>query len=623
LQIEDLNFKKITRSSIQYCYDIETFQNYFCIAFYNGKTLFQYEIGLGINQLQEIKDFVQGKLLFGYNNFRFDDVVLNYLLTIDEKNHKDLPYNIWDLAQRTIKSMDGVKDNEVTKLKYLQKPYESIDLMKAASMQKSLKLVGISMKWKNIQDMPIHYTSILTKEQTKELKEYNFNDVAMTLELANRMQKDLEFRWNLSQKYQINAYSKSESEIGSELFCKLYEEKLDYDELEIYREKRTHRARVDLIDCIFPHIQFKSKIFNDLLSEIKLMQLLKKDKGFEYKFPEVEYKGVKFQLGIGGLHSIDSPGKFYSTDTEDIIDIDGTSYYPNTMLNNRVKPYHLDERFLEVLNQITQDRILAKKNKDKITADTLKLVINRVFGQLGFEGDFLYDEKAMIEVTINGQLQLLMLVEMLFEKGFEIISANTDGITCKIQKNRKDIFKLVCKEWESICKIELEETYYKKYIRRDVNNYICEKEDGSLKFKGRFSIDIPLRAGYDMPIIAIALKQYFIDGISVEKSIREHKDIYDFCSSQKMGKQFTAYYDGKEVQNSLRFFVSKNGKKLVKVKYESTKETNSISEFCAGKLTTLFNKFYESNDYNLDYNYYIQEVQKIISLINKSDNFLF
>lgn len=623
MQLEDLNFNKITRSSIQYCYDIETFQNYFCIAFYNGKTLIQHEIGLGVNQLEEIKDFIQGKLLFGYNNFRFDDVLLNYLLTVDENNHKDLPYDIWNLAQRTIKSMDGIKDNEVTKLKYLQKPYESIDLMKAASMQKSLKLVGISMKWHNIQDMPIHYTSILTKEQTKELKEYNFNDVAMTLELAKRMQEDLEFRWNLSKKYEINAYSKSESEIGSEMFVSLYEKKLDYDELDVYKEKRTHRARVDLIDCIFPHIQFKSKELNGLLNNLKSMQLLKKEKGFEYKFPEIEYKGVKFQLGIGGLHTVDTPAKFFSTDDIDIIDIDGNSYYPSIMINNNVKPYHLDERFIEVLSEITKDRLLAKKNKDKIVANTLKLVINRVFGLFGFEGDFLYDEKAMIEVTINGQLQLLMLVEMLFEKGFEVISANTDGITCKVQKNKKDVFKEVCKQWESICKIELEETIYKKYIRRDVNNYVCEKQDGSLKFKGRFSTDVSLRAGYDMPIIAIALKQYFIDGIPVEKSIKEHKDIYDFCSSQKMGKQFTAYYDGKEVQNSIRYFVSKNGKKLVKIKYESTKETNSISEFCAGKLTTLFNKFYESNDYELDYDYYIQEVQKIISLINKEDNFLF
>lgn len=620
MQLQDIQFKNLNRDSIQYVYDIETFQNYFCIAFYNGKVFKQFEIGLGENQLEEIKDFTYGKLLFGYNNFRFDDVILNYLLTINPKSKKDITYDIWDLAQRTIKSMDGIKDEQVQKLKYFSKPYESIDLMKVASMQKSLKLVGISMKWKNIQDMPINHTAILTKEQTTELKLYNRNDVEMTLELAMRMQKDLEFRWNLSQKYGINAYSKDESQIGSEMFTKLYEEKLDHDELDIYREKRTHRARVDLVDCIFPHIQFKSKVLNDLLTNIKSMILLKKDKGFEYKFPEIEYKGVRFQLGIGGLHSVDNPAKFFSDNEIDLIDIDGASYYPNIMINNNVKPFHLDERFIEVLQEITKDRLDAKKNKDKIVADTLKLIINRVFGQLGFEGDFLYDEKAMIEVTINGQLQLLMLVEMLFEKGFEVISANTDGITCKVKKNKIDIFRQVCREWERICKVDLEETFYKKYIRRDVNNYICEKQDGSLKFKGRFSTEINLRAGYDMPIIAIALKQYFIDGIPVEKSIKEHKDIYDFCSSQKMGKQFTAYYGGKEVQNSLRYFVSKNGKKLVKIKYDEVKDVNSTTELCAGKLTTLFNQYYESENYDIDYDYYIQEVKKIINLINKEDN---
>ena len=105
----------------------------------------------------------------------------------------------------------------------------------------------------------------------------------MTLELAKRMQEDLEFRWNLSKKYEINAYSKSESEIGSEMFVSLYEKKLDYDELDIYKEKRTHRARVDLIDCIFPHIQFKSKELNGLLDYLKSMQLFKKEKATVYK----------------------------------------------------------------------------------------------------------------------------------------------------------------------------------------------------------------------------------------------------------------------------------------------------------------------------------------------------
>jgi hypothetical protein len=284
------------------------------------------------------------------------------------------------------------------------------------------------------------------------------------------------------------------------------------------------------------------------------------------------------------------------------------------MINYNIYPSHLGNHFLEILKDIKDERMIAKKEGNKIKSEGLKIVINSVFGKLGFENFFLYDPLAMRQVTINGQLMLLMLIERLVNKGFEVISANTDGIVSKIERNRHEEFLSICKEWEKELNFELEYTEYKKYVRRDVNNYIVQKVDGKIKAKGIFNKEIDLTKGYDKPIISIALEKYFIEGLDMESILKNHTNIYDFCSSQKMGSQFKANYDGQEVQNSLRYYVSQKGKNLIKVK-----KNGSSTSLCAGRNVSLFNDYFESMDYAIDYSYYKQEIESIVREVKKGN----
>ena len=313
-----------------------------------------------------------------------------------------------------------------------------------------------------------------------------------------------------------------------------------------------------------------------------------------------------------------------------IIDSDVTSYYPAIMINYKVKPEMLEDVFTDIMVNLTEERIKAKKEGDKVKADGLKIVINSTFGKLGFEGYFLYDEQAMFQVTINGQLFLLMLIEMLTCKKFEVISANTDGIITLVPKNRLEEYYSICKEWEAKLDFTLEYTYYSKYVRRDVNNYLAQTTDGKVKSKGAFLQEIDLRKGYDSPIIALAIKAYFFDGINVEEFIRKHDDIYDFCISEKMGRQFKAEYDGNLIQKSVRYYVSTNGKKLIKYKTdiqtiegEDDISVKRTTDLVAGKLVTLFNKYEKKSNYDIDYNFYIKEANKIVYEIIKGENFIF
>ena len=73
----------------------------------------------------------------------------------------------------------------------------------------------------------------------------------------------------------------------------------------------------------------------------------------------------------------------------------------------------------------------------------LKIVINSVYGKLGFEAGSLYDRLAVLKTTINGQLMMLMLVEELELNNIHVLSANTDGIVIKLYKRDIDVYNRI------------------------------------------------------------------------------------------------------------------------------------------------------------------------------------
>ena len=245
-----------------------------------------------------------------------------------------------------------------------------------------------------------------------------------------------------------------------------------------------------------------------------------------------------------------------------------------------------------------------------------------------FENHWLYDPLAALRVTINGQLYLLMLIERLVNRGFKIISANTDGIITIVPKVRQDEYRNICTQWENDTNFNLEYTYYSKYVRRDVNNYIAITNEGDVKVKGEFTIpdvdnikkdQFMLRRGFDKPIVAIALQRYFVTGVPIADTIRNHKDIYDFCIAKKTDKKFTNEFhtlrNGKanveKLQQSVRFFVSNNGGTL----FKRDPIEGKLIAYSSGNRVSIFNDYYESEDYDINYGYYIHETQKIIDEI--------
>lgn len=627
----------------KYAYDIEIFPNFFSVVF---KPIFGEEpIKLYVHEFDKdgevynkLYEFIDtSPCLIGYNSSRFDDILINYIL----KKEKIDVNNLYNIAQRiiSIQKTDTPLWEDAT-LKWLLRPYQkmytSIDLMRVLAFDKlliGLKQCSVNLKHDRIQDLPKHYSEDVILSEIPDILSYNENDVDITKKLFFKIKDDLVLRHNIGEEYDVNLMNSSNTHIGKTILNYYYEKEtgIEYND---FKSLRTPREYISFDECISDTISFRTKEFNKMLSDLREVNVTTTKKALDYK---LLYKDKGYQLGMGGLHSIDGPEIFAETDEYYIIDCDVASMYPNIMLNFGIKPEHLTDEFFKILKDLTARRLEAKAEKNMTVSDALKISINSIYGLLNSNRYWLYDPKAAMSVTINGQLLLLMLIERLEMNGFEVISSNTDGVTAKVYKDREQEYYDICAEWEKDTMFELEYAYYSHYIRRDVNNYITKirkvVEKGQsfdvdkIKKKGAFVTSVSLSKAFKNPIVPIALEKYYLEEIPITKTLTEHDDIYDFCKSQKVGSQFTVehykavehdgnYVNVKEpLQKTNRYFVSLEGGTLVKKKSDG-----EITNMESGFLTTILNDFDEEIDYksNIDYNYYEKECRKIIDVISKN-----
>jgi len=298
--------------------------------------------------------------------------------------------------------------------------------------------------------------------------------------------------------------------------------------------------------------------------------------------------------------------------------------YPNLVINNNLYPAHLSKTFLSLYKKIIDQRLEAKKAGRDTEAYVLKILVNSVFGKTMFEHHWLYDPLVGLRVTVNGQLFMLMLIEQLSENGFTVISANTDGLITLVPEDKYTEYIEVCNKWMKQTNFVLEYTEYKKYIRRDVNNYITIKVDNKVKEKGDFLQyeKIALRQGIDKTIVSKALYNFFVNNIPIETTIYEENNIYSFCIAKRSDDKFVNEFHTlennlhkvEELQRSIRFYVSTNGGTL----YKADRENNKYINYCVNRKVTILNDNRNNKDikdYNIDYGYYITEARKIIDTI--------
>ena len=646
----------IIRGKIVYVYDIEVFQNIFHCSVKNTETndIYKFEISERKNQLRELVKFfkqvdkyitwgdyyttninIPTNIIFcGYNNLHYDNPIINYIIEYEDKlmqyNIPTICSSIFNLSKTiTASSEDNIDAWKHWKYQIWFDTFDILTMLYSNKLRVGLKEIQVTMQYPNVQEFVCDWTKPLPLEDFDSMIDYNINDIESTSELLNRCKKDVDLRIAIEDEYGVRVLSKDGVNIGMKILTQKYLEKTGLTWWDI-KDLRSPMSVIPLKDVILSFIKYDSPILQKVLEDMKNQIVSPGRKGYENKFV---FNNLRYSVGVGGIHSVNSPEIIIPRDDEMLIDIDVASLYPSMLIEYEFYPKHLGKEFLEVYKQIKDERIEAKHNGDKVKNETLKLALNGLSGNLQNEHNFCYSPFAVMQIRINGQLLLLMLAEKLTQIGCQIVQANTDGLFVLLKKDVYSKVNSICREWEQLTKLTLEEDRFKAMYQYAINDYFAITEDNKVKEKGMFITTVKLGKGLTPKIIPKAVISFFKDGIPVEDTIKNCTDIRDFLMSEKTGKQWHVEYMNEEQQRTNRFYASTNGGYLWKWKDTGHKEGEIITytepyvgehkykasarqyqNMLTASGVTLLNKFDDKpiEERKINYRYYIMEAYKII-----------
>ena len=620
--------------------DYETLNNCFVAVFEDIKTEHR-EIFVcheSRNDIVELARFLlKNKVLeewhVSFNGLAFDSQITEHILMnveqlIEQDGHTIARF-LYGKAQSVIQRTN---DGEFAEFSPRDLSIRQIDVFKLNhwdnnAKRSSLKWIQYTMDWKNIIDMPIHHTTKVDASLIDSIINYCINDVRSTKQIMHLSKSQIELRRNLTQEYNIDLFSASEPRISKELFLHFLSKQTGIKKWEL-RQMRTHRNRIVVKDIILPYIEFKTATFQRLLQKFQDVVIFPSETkgGFKYS---IQYKNVKTDYGLGGIHGARATRIYNSDEDMVIMSSDVVSFYPNLAIRNKWAPGHLpQEEFCALYEWFFEERKKISKNDPKNYV--YKIILNSTYGLSNDENSFLYDPEFTMRITINGQLSLSMLYEMLTEEipGAIPLMQNTDGLETMIPREYQDKYMEICARWEEITNLQLEHATYSKIVLGDVNNYIAVTEDGKSKCKGRFEYDnLALHKNKSFLIIPKALHAYFVEGIQPEEFIKSNKNIFDFCGGVKIKgdwrfvehKISNGDYVANELQHTIRYYVSHKGSKIIKTNNHDNREIQIESRQW---MQTLYIDHNEQpfENYDINYDYYLQRIKKEINSLEPNSN---
>lgn len=523
-------------------FDSEVYTNWTLFYFRNIETRQEWKFEHPLD-LAALKKVVREHRLVTFNGLGYDIPILMYALKgataeqIKAASNRIIVHNLkpWHFEKEF-----NVKVNPTG--------LDHVDLMEVAPMTGSLKLYGGRMHSRFIQELPIPHDKILTPEDIAILTEYCSNDLETTEDLYRTLEKPLQLREGMSERYGIDLRSKSDAQIAEAVIKSECEK--------IVGERVFKPGDLSGNKYAYTIPSWMSFRFLDVLDAVRQSEFIVNDKGGVVMPKLIESKrlaigNATFKMGIGGLHSTEERQIVEASDEYVVMDFDVASYYPAIILNQGLYPPHIGPSFLKVYAALRDQRLAAKRAGNKRDADSLKIAINGGFGKLGSRWSVLYAPGLMVQVTLTGQLALLMLIESLSEVlDCTVVSANTDGVTVRCHRDAVEDALQAVKEWERLTGFEIERAEYAGLYSRDVNNYVAVLTNGDVKTKGVYGKGLPLQKNPVATICSKAVIDYLTLGASVRGTIEACEDIREFVCIRSVtgGALYRGEYVGKVVR---------------------------------------------------------------------------
>ncbi len=642
-------------------HDIESYSDYFCttVCSVDGKLSITFELNpyQYRNDLMLMCDLYEqfssrGVTIISFNGVNFDSPVMRFILE-QKAEFAALAATDLTLVTRAIKNfVDCIINSEAwfrisDFSKYRKGGWVDIDLYlywsRLLRMSKgiSLKALGIQLNFPVTQDLPVDPNSPVGPHRTELVRTYNSQfDMGIMTYLMTKP-----FYWYGKKTYFREMIDLRKAAIEE---FSLGQEVLSYDPVKLGLAIAMVKHK-ELNPSFDPETMEGASGFNVKLSSIisdiidfkpgpEDITPLKTPHSYKVSSPhgllkhlrsrtvytteEINYQlrigDTKYDIKSGGLHTHNKTCVVEPLPGCEIIDVDVSGYYPSLGSVLDASPKHVPN-FGNTLRWMRNTRVELKHQGlgKSPRANLLKLSANGTVGNYNQPKSPIYSPDSFLKITINGQLLLLMLIERTLSAidGASVIMANTDGATFQIPVQDKELFIEICKNFETETDLELEYAYYSKIFIEHVNSYLAISTDGSIKKKGTFVTDPDLGNSCDFLVIPRALEANLVHGVPVDTFLRSpERNIFEFCGSQKVGKQFHVRWRGEiQPQRLNRYYVATNGSAMYKVKNGKNQAIPGLK----GQLIMLYNVHKEApmKEYNIDYAYYRRQVDAILSAL--------
>ncbi len=530
------------------------------------------------NDVDKLKKCLStNNILVGYNNYSYDDIVLAGLLT-----GKD-PY---ELSQKIIRG---------------EKVHATLEFLTLDAMQEingvSLKEIQANMGL-NIHETPIDFDidRPLTAEEINQVFQYCENDVRTTKKVFQLREDYFTSKFEIVDAFKlpVTAVKKTRANLATTVL-RAKPKKLPHDRLHLEFDRR-----LTLDELPREVVAFYENIKRRYIQGAD-HEALEKEK------LEMEIAGIKHTFGFGGLHGAIENYRY----TGNMLQIDVSSYFPSLMINNQFISRNAGSP--ELFKDVYEKRLALKREQDR-KHEIYKIVLNSAFGAMKSEYNHLFDPKQFNNVTMNGQLILTHLV-LLLEPFAQLIRSNTDGIIIAYEDGMKDMILEVIRRFGEHYQLALDVDDIHKIAQRDVNNYVIQYADGTIKAKGRMA---KYQGGdwerNSLHIIDKALVNFYMYGISVQKTIidawkNNQLDLFQLVAKAGKFDGMAHEIDGKmvQLQKVNRIFATSmlnygNVYKVRDYKYYKVPNTSEHSFVWNDELSKMNKKL-------IDINYYIKLVQ--------------
>jgi len=481
-----------------------------------------------------------------FNGNNYDMPMIAFALA--GADNATLKYMSDQLIVHQVKHWDLLRQHNVQPLDWC----DTIDMIEVAPGQASLKMYMAKQHAPKLQDLPFDPDARFQWHDRVQCRTYCANDLAGTRELFNTFQSQLKLREEMSAEYGIDLRSKSDAQIAEAVMKSLLPFKVERPHIPAgtqfyYRPPEWLRFQTVQMRNVLERIAsapfavtysggVAPAYDNHLMDWADTAERLDAHGSWAKRPKEWAHELVRigemdYAMGTGGLHSTESRVVYRADATHSLRMPDVASYYPSLIVRLGIYPKQIGPAFQQHYSGWKATRIEAKRIGDKKKANSLKTLLNGVGGKLSSMWSIMFAPSEFIQMTLTGQLSLLMLIEMLHLCGVKTVSANTDGIVIYTDRSNDALADNIIRWWESITQFEMEMSDYSLLACRDVNSYVGITADGGVKLKGAYAPPEPGASGWPNPtgqVCVDAVVAYLAHGTPLRDTVYACNDVRQF-----------------------------------------------------------------------------------------------